>query len=72
MRPYVEALELNIGLPDSPEFVRADITDKTDIEIAAITKAVIDVMGDKVYRLTRHDCGHDEPEKKTPCVVVEI
>jgi len=68
---YLEAFEL-VGEFDSAEFIRADVTDKTDIEIAAITKAIIEVMADRTYILTRHDCYHDEPGNDTPCVMETI
>lgn len=69
MRQYVEAMELNIEFPENPDFIRADITGKTDSEIAVITEVVREVMAGKIYRLTTHDCGHDESKA---CVVVEI
>ena len=69
MRQYVEVMELNVELPNIPENIRADITDKTDAEIAAITRLIIEVMNGRTYRLTKHDCGHDEG---LACVVVEI
>ena len=71
MRQYVEAVEI-VEVPDTPENIRADITDKTDAEIAAITRLIIEVMNGRTYRLTKHDCYHDEPEKNIPCVEIEI
>ena len=67
MRRYVDAMELNVEIPDTPENIRADITDKTDAEIAAITRLIIEVMYGRTYRLTKHDCWHDESEKNIPC-----
>ena len=71
MRLYVDAVEI-VEFPVTPENIRADITDKTDAEIAAITRLIIEVMNGRTYRLTKHDCYHDEPNSNIPCVEVKI
>jgi len=68
MRQYLEVEEI-VGFNEPFEFIRVDITDKTDAEIQAIWTAIEDIMKGKTYRLTRHDCGHDEGKS---CVMVEI
>lgn len=62
-RQYLEALELlPVDSPEVAEFIRADITGKTDTEIAEIKALVVDIMGSSNYHLTRHICGHDESQ----------
>lgn len=63
MKLYLEALEITTEL-SAPEFIRADITGKTDKEITDIQTAIEDVMSGKNYRLQKHFCGHEE---RKPC-----
>lgn len=61
MREYLEAVELLAeGAVEEPEFIRADITGKTEAEITSIQSDIEDVMTDRDYTLQRHYCGHDE------------
>ena len=62
MKKYLEATEI-VDNETSPEFIRAEITDKTDAEIAEIKQAIIDIMSGKKYRLSEHLCRHDERGK---------
>lgn len=62
MKKYLEAKEI-IEDGKSPEFIRAEITDKTDDEIAKIKQAIIDIMSGTKYILSEHLCGHDEKGK---------
>ena len=59
MKKYLEITEV-VPIFETSEFIRCEITDKTDTEITAIKQAMIDVMSGKDYRLTRHLCRHDE------------
>ena len=59
MKKYLELTE-TVVFPNIPDFIRAEITDKTEAEITDIQKAMIDVMSGKDYRLVEHTCGHDE------------
>uniref|UniRef100_A0A6M3LAC4 Uncharacterized protein n=1 Tax=viral metagenome TaxID=1070528 RepID=A0A6M3LAC4_9ZZZZ len=59
MKTYLELTEV-VPEEEEPEFIRCEITDKTDTEITAIKQAMIDVMEGKKYTLTRHLCRHDE------------
>ena len=70
MRIYFEAAEtVPIDSEISGEFIRADITDKTDAEIAEIRSAIEGIMAGVNYRLTKHTCGHDEGKS---CITEEI
>ena len=61
MRLYYEATEnLPVDSPEEPEFIRADITDKTDAERVVILQTIKDVMAGLDYRLIEHSCSHDE------------
>ncbi|GEM_PF-2526942 len=73
MRVYYEAVEDNVPLEDSRngegqqgEFVRADVTDNTPEERAAIKGAIADLMAGKAYHLQAHICFHDAG---FPCVL---
>ena len=68
MKKYLEIQEV-VGVESIPEFIRSEITDKTDAEIAKIKQAMIDIMSGKTYQLREHLCGHEERGK---CVFNEI
>ena len=61
MRLYLEASEIipELSLEES-DFIRADITDKADAEVAEIKALIQEIMAGKQYSLTRHFCEHDE------------
>lgn len=59
-RIYLEAVEVVTDETTEPEFIRADITGKTDTEIEAIKTDIKDIMAGMNYRLMRHICRHDE------------
>lgn len=59
MRKYLEATEI-VEANQEAEFIRADITDKTEQETTAIRQAIEDVMKGLVYTLSKHYCYHDE------------
>ncbi len=58
MRIYLEALELESAI--EPDFIRAEVTDKTKAEEADILACIRDIMSGKEYILQRHFCAHDE------------
>ncbi|MBI4283259.1 MAG: hypothetical protein HY663_02175 [Chloroflexi bacterium] len=61
MKTYLEAQEIiSEEATEEPDFIRADITDKTDSEIAEIKAAIEDIMAGTEYRFMKHLCGHDE------------
>ena len=68
MKKYLEVEEI-VGIDEEAEFIRSEITDKTDAEIAKIKQAMIDIMSGKTYQLREHLCGHEERGK---CVFNEI
>ena len=55
---YLEAIEI-VPMGEEVEFIRAEVTDKTEVEIVEIKAAVKDIMAGVNYRLTRHICHHD-------------
>ena len=61
MRVYLEASELVVE-PVEPEFIRIDITDKTEAEIEAIQLDIKAIMEGKQYQLVKHQCHHDTGE----------
>ena len=71
MRLYYEGIEV---LPEDtteeePDFVRVDITDKTESEKAEILDAIKEQFEGKKYMLQLHFCKHEEYK---PCVVEVI
>jgi len=68
MKKYLEIQEV-VGVESIPEFIRSEITDKTDAEIVEIKKAMIDIMSGKNYQLREHLCGHEE---RGECIFNEI
>ena len=71
MRVYYECLEL---LPEDttgeePDFVRIDITDKSETEKKEILSAIKEQFAGKKYMLRLHYCKHEEHE---PCEVEVI
>ena len=67
MKFYLEAKEI-VGDDEQAEFIRSDITDMTDAEIAEVKAAMQDIMKGTTYKMFHHTCGH--PGKK--CEIVEI
>lgn len=67
MRLYYECIEL---LPEDsmeePDFVRIDITDKSEDEKKEILSAIKEQFAGKKYMLRLHYCKHEEQEL---CVV---
>ena len=59
MKIYCEAIEI-VPLDVEPDFIRSDITEKTDAEKLAIQSAMEDVMSGKHYRLSTHYCYHED------------
>ena len=57
MRIYQEAQEQGIG---ETEFVRLDVTDKTQAERDAILVSLKDFMTGVTSVFTKHTCYHDE------------
>ena len=55
---YLEAVEI-VEREEVAEFIRAEVTDKTEVEIVEIKAIVKDIMAGVNYRLTRHTCHHD-------------
>uniref|UniRef100_A0A6M3IYW8 Uncharacterized protein n=1 Tax=viral metagenome TaxID=1070528 RepID=A0A6M3IYW8_9ZZZZ len=58
-RVYLEALEV-VPNGETPEFIRVDITGKTDAEVASIKADVVAIMNGKTYLLRKHFCGHED------------
>lgn len=70
MRLYYECFEiLPEDTTEEPDFVRIDITDKSEAERAEILSAIKEQFKDKKYILRLHYCKHEEHE---PCVVEVI
>ena len=70
MRTYFEASEVISGdFLIEPDFVRAEVTDKTATEEADILTCIRDIMFGKEYRLIKHFCGHEEGKG---CIMREI
>ena len=70
MRLYYECIEvLPEDTTEEPDFVRIDITDKSEAERAEILSAIKEQFKDKKYILRLHYCKHEEHE---PCVVEVI
>ncbi len=68
MRVYLEATEtLPLTSLEAADFIRADITSKTDAEVEAIKSDIKDIMVGLNYQLVRHICRHDEGE---PCETI--
>ena len=65
MRIYLEALE-----QVEAEFVRLDVTDKTEAEKDTILTSLKDFMTGLSCQFTKHTCYHQEGGQ--PCVVVEV
>ena len=59
MKTYLEITEV-VTIFETPEFIRCDVTDKTEVEISRIKDAMVDIMSGKNYRLVEHLCRHDE------------
>ena len=57
MKIYLEIREDTGDINVTPDFIRAEITDKTDIEIAEIKNAMLDILPGKVME---HSCGHED------------
>ena len=57
MKKYLEITETVTDEWESPDFIRAEITNKTDIEIAEIKNAMLDILPGKVME---HLCGHED------------
>ena len=67
-RVYLEALEV-VPNGETPEFIRVDITGKTDAEVASIKADVVAIMNGKTYILRRHLCVHEDDQT---CQMVEV
>ena len=72
MRLYYETLEVVSNSVDESEFVRVDITDMTELEKGEVLKAIKDIMAGMNYKLTEHECYHDQLELQKPCEMQEI
>ena len=59
MRVYLEAIETGAGLEDE-EFVRLDVTAKSQAERDAILVSLKDYMTGVTSTFTRHTCYHLE------------
>ncbi|MCW3140573.1 MAG: hypothetical protein N2V72_00110 [Methanophagales archaeon] len=71
MRIYYECFELlpEGAAEEEPDFVRVDITDKTESEKAEILDAIKEQFEGKKHILRLHYCKHDEHK---PCEVEVI
>ena len=56
---FLEANEI-VPMNEIPDTIRAEITGKTDAEIAEIKQTIIDIMAGLNYRLVKHTCRHLE------------
>ena len=59
MKLYLEALE-TVAEREEAEFIRAEITGKTDNEVATIQSRMEDIMVGKHYQLSKHYCRHED------------
>ncbi len=57
-RIYLEATEL-ASIATDAEFIRAEITGKTEVEVAEIKDTIKEIMSGLNYKLVRHICHHD-------------
>jgi len=71
VRLYYEAQEIVTNVDES-EFIRVDITDMTELEKGEVLKAIKDIMAGMNYKLTEHECYHDQLELQKPCEMQEI
>ena len=72
MRVYYECFEiLPEDTTEEPDFVRIDITDKSETEKKEILSAIKEQFEGKKYMLRLHYCKHDQ-YKPEPCELVEI
>jgi len=69
MRLYYECIEVLPEDTTEPDFVRIDITDKSEDEKKEILSAIKEQFEGKKYMLRLHYCKHEEHE---PCVVEVI
>jgi len=70
MRVYYECFEaLPEDTTEEPDFVRMDITDKSEDERAEILDAIKEQFESKKYMLRLHYCKHEEYK---PCEVEVI
>ena len=60
MQIFLEATESVVAIDDSPEFIRAEITGKSEVQIVEIKETVKAIMAGVNYTLKRHICGHEE------------
>lgn len=58
MRIYLEATE-TVGMGEVADFIRADVTDKTDAKVEEIKGLIQDIMAGLDYRLAKHLCNHN-------------
>ena len=64
MRIYYEVLEI-VPVDQEPEFIRADVTDKTEAERAVILADIKDIMTGMTYILREHTHYHEEDKACT-------
>jgi hypothetical protein len=69
LRVYVEAIEITTDENENPDFVRIDVTGKTDSEINEIIEVVKELMAGTSFDLYIHYCRHDE---SGPCSRKEL
>lgn len=69
MRLYYDMWE---KVERDPEFIRCDITGKSDSEKADVQAAMEDIMSGKSYRILEHLCGHDEMKLCTMELIKEV
>ncbi len=68
-RIYLEALE---QVTEEAEFIRLDVTNKTQAEQDDIIIKLKDFMTGITCTFQRHNCPHDGNPPNTPCTMEEI
>ena len=70
MRLYLEAMEIvEEEVEDEGDFVRIDITNWSESDIAKAIKLLKEMFAGKNYQIRLHECRHDEGK---PCSVKTI
>lgn len=59
MKVYLESRE-TVPLGIEPEFIRADVTGRTEVEQSAIQTDIEAIMVGRSYSLVKHFCRHDD------------
>lgn len=75
MRVYIEAMEIVEGdeeFTEELDFVRIDVTEKTEQEREEIIQAIREQFAGKKYLLQLHICRHDEGEACSVSVIEEV